>query len=279
MPRNHSIQPGQIFGRLTAIADVGKTASGHTRWLFRCECGNVKTARIDHVLTGRTQACGCLRLERSIASNRRRGMAINPGDRFNRLVAISIAEPIGWNWQCDCGKIITTAVERVVTGHTKSCGCLYRDNFLTINITHGHTKSHGASKEYIAWKGIKSRCLNSKTDNFDYYGGRGIAMCDRWRDSFENFLADMGLAPSKGHSIDRKESNGDYCPENCHWATRAEQNTNRCSVHLMTFCGQTLSASGWARKLGIKPATVMIRIRRGWTVHKTLTTPVQGSRS
>lgn len=132
--------------------------------------------------------------------------------------------------------------------------------------------------EYYAWRDIRLRCTSSTHKNFPRYGGRGIYVCNRWLDSYSNFLADMGGRPSPLHSIDRINNDGPYSPENCRWATRAEQTRNRSSNRLMTLNGRTQCIVQWAEELGIKANTLNSRIVMGWSDEKTLTTPVKVKR-
>ncbi|MGY8988455.1 MAG: hypothetical protein ACKVG7_07840, partial [Flavobacteriales bacterium] len=111
---------------------------------------------------------------------------------------------------------------------------------------------------------------------YDGYGGRGISVCDRWRDSFENFLADMGERPSNEHSIDRKDNDGNYEPDNCRWATKKEQGRNRRSNRILTFNNKTQTLIEWSEELGISSAVIRQRIKAsGWSIEEALTTPAR----
>lgn len=137
---------------------------------------------------------------------------------------------------------------------------------VVVNERHG--KSHSA--EWSAWKNIIRRCHTTTDKSYPYYGGRGIKVCDRWRDSFINFYQDMGARPD-GLTLERIDNNGDYTPENCKWATRYEQGANQRSNHLITHEGKTQTLSEWARERGIKRSTLSGRIHRNkWSVQKSL---------
>lgn len=131
----------------------------------------------------------------------------------------------------------------------------------------------GQTKEYRTWVGIRRRTTSESAQNSKYYLGRGITVCARWQ-NFENFLEDMGRAPSPDHSIDRIDNDGNYEPENCCWATRAEQMSNtRLTVHL-EYDGQNLTQEEWGRKTGLGGTTICKRLKRGWTVEQALTLPM-----
>lgn len=150
--------------------------------------------------------------------------------KFGRLTAIKPTNKrhnkyVIWECKCDCGNIIevqSSYLSKEKRGR-KSCGCLMSD----AKKVHGHTSSNGyRSKTYRSWDGMKQRCLNPNNPKYDLYGGRGITVCERWLNSFENFLEDMGERPNET-SIDRINNDGNYEPLNCKWSTIEEQNNNR----------------------------------------------------
>ena len=153
-------------------------------------------------------------------------------------------------WLCFCGNCLNHAIVQggsLRSGATQSCGCLRREKVTT----------HGmhASPEYPIWKGMNSRCYNPKNSSFGNYGGRGITVCKRWRDSPEAFFADMGPKPSPKHTLDRIDNSKGYFPENCRWALPAEQARNRRSNVFITHAetGEKLCQVDWSLKLGGRP--------------------------
>lgn len=132
--------------------------------------------------------------------------------------------------------------------------------------------------EYSVWRGMRNRCENPKEPSYKRYGGRGIAVCERWL-KFENFFADMGAHPSSAHSIGRKDNNGPYSPDNCEWVTQVEQCNNTSRNVLLTFNGRTQSISQWSRELKLGQGALISRLRRGWSVEAALTFPYRLGRS
>ena len=126
-----------------------------------------------------------------------------------------------------------------------------------------------------AFSMTKQRCLNPSNRDYKYYGGRGIKICDRWLESFDNFLEDMGVRP-EGMTLERKENDKDYCPENCIWAPRSVQSQNTRKAHLIEYDGEVHTIAEWERKLGWKPGVLKARIGRlGYSIEEAFTKPVK----
>lgn len=138
--------------------------------------------------------------------------------------------------------------------------------------SHGHTLDQKKSPTYQSWKGMIQRCTNPKAQGYQHYGGKGVTVCERWR-RFANFLEDMGERPSKGHSIDRKQSSGNYEPANCQWSTSIEQHRNTSRNKMLTHEGQTMPLSAWAELKGISASTLWNRLAEDWSIERALTTP------
>lgn len=198
------------------------------------------------------------------------------GTRFGMLVATSYvgADAKGqavWECVCDCGGKKTAKAANLKRGRTNSCGCLAQKQRIFAAQSQKHPLSRTEKpKEYKAWEGMNRRCYSPKHPSYINYGARGIKVCDRWGESFANFYSDMGDAPN-GTSLERIDNNANYSPENCKWATRAEQANNRRSNRMLTFNGETLNVSQWSKKLGWHKSIIAGRIYCGWPVERTLT--------
>jgi len=206
----------------------------------------------------------------------RKSMDVPPGTRFGRLSVLKempvFVDSAGrrrrkFQCRCDCCNVTIVHLVSLRSGASKSCGCLQKERHADALTKHGMWQS----PEYNIWIGMKSRCANPTDPVFHRYGGRGINVCDRWRESFAAFFADMGPRPSPDHSIDRIDNAKGYSPGNCRWATRKEQNRNRRDNRLLTFGGQTLCLAEWAEKTGIHYNTLHGRLSRGYTVEQALT--------
>jgi hypothetical protein len=175
---------------------------------------------------------------------------------------------------CDCGTRKTVRRDHLKTGMSQSCGCLHseRSSARTENLHKANTK-HGKSgtRLHSIWFGIKQRCGNPNNPAYKHYGARGIELCNRWFD-FSNFLSDMG-EPQKGMTLERIDNNLGYSPDNCRWATRAEQMSNTRANRRITHQGETLTITQWAKRLGVHRNTFNERLRCGWSEHDAITIP------
>lgn len=201
------------------------------------------------------------------------------GQRFGRLIVLKRTDNDKWGnlcWlcKCDCGKKIIVQGGNLKSNNTQSCGCLHKERVSTINTIHGHKKNGEVTQIYTAWCHIKQRCTNLKDKDYQDYGGRGIVICSRWKNSFENFLEDMQKGWKPKLTIERIEKNGDYYPGNCKWATRKEQARNTRHNHLISHLGQIQCISVWSEKTGISERVIWWRINHDWSTEETLTIPV-----
>lgn len=188
------------------------------------------------------------------------------GKRFGRLTVVERGQTTSntmWRCKCDCGNETIVAYGNLKSGRTKSCGCLYNER---------HGKSH--TRLYSIWVGMKTRCNNPNHHEWSNYGGRGIAICDEWQNdfiSFYNWAMYNGYADNL--TLDRKDNNKGYSPENCRWSTNKEQQNNRRSNHTITYNGKTQTIKQWADELGIPRITLQNRITRlHWDIEKAMTT-------
>lgn len=189
------------------------------------------------------------------------------GRRFGRLIVLGPTDRrycgnIIWRCRCDCGNEIERPGSMLLRKQTSSCGCYARD----YHYVHGGKDT----PEYEIWCAVKKRCLNPNDTAYRYYGGRGITICDRWKNSFASFIEDMGKRPSKEHSIDRIDDNKGYEPGNCRWATRIEQMNNVRTNHRIDVYGESLTIEQAARKYGLNSRTLYYRVIKGWDLEEAV---------
>lgn len=194
------------------------------------------------------------------------------GEKFGKLTVVKPSERRGhnggvfWVCACECGKECEVRSDCLSSGNNTSCGCVLSgwQKAGTLNRRHGLYKT----PEYRIWQHMVARCTNPNHKAAKYYSDRGITICDRWR-KFENFFADMGKRPA-GLTLERIDSNGNYCPENCKWATWEEQSRNKSSNIFIEKDGERLCASDWAKKLGWSQKTIVKWLKRGMPISKLL---------
>ena len=206
------------------------------------------------------------------------------GKKFGRLTAMFYTgERRGgngrvWRCKCECGNIVDVPIGRLKQGRTKSCGCYQRDITRELKKAKAFHITHGGSSEHLygVWAAMKRRCEYPKDKRFKDYGGRGIKVCDRWKNDYATFKEDAikaGYFESEEYgacTLDRIDVNGDYCPENCRWVGMREQQNNRRNNNLVTYNGETKTVAQWARETGINAGTLYSRIERGWSPAKAL---------
>lgn len=322
---------GQKHNRLTILDYERIERNGKSRGYFhcRCDCGNEVTVRTDGLLGGTSRSCGCLQKETvsEFAKNydvskrkpstrvyTRKQTVDNPeilshiGEKHNLLTIIDcIRKETGnrlrnfYTCRCDCGNIIDVRTDAVLRGTSKSCGCLQKDAARELDRSNAPSHNLSDTRLHNIWAGMKGRCYNPKSPSYNRYGGRGIRICDEWilfdHEKNENtgFLNFYEWAIENGYSddlsIDRIDVNGNYCPENCRWASVYEQSWNKRNNVYITYeqrfdeigkdpVRYTFPLSLWARITGIRASVIKRRIfkfRPYWSVNDALTTPVGAS--
>ncbi len=177
-----------------------------------------------------------------------------------------------WLCRCICGEEVVRIganLRSTLRGPKKSCGCRHGEMIVDATGSHGMT-NHPA---FSTWTAMRSRCSNPNDKDWRNYGARGIRVCARWRESFENFWADMGATWQRGLTLDRKRNDRGYSPANCRWATAEQQSNNRRGNIFITTPSGRMSIAQAARAFGVKPITLRKRLERGWTVAKALIPP------
>jgi hypothetical protein len=249
------IDSGQRFGRLVATGARERRGSGRAAvWygLYKCDCGAEKWIKEYHVRTGATASCGCRVANAALTRERM------VGGWVGRLMVRAISRADGkWvaDCLCNCGNSAVVRVDHLQSGATGSCGCL-RDEMKS-----QRTRTHGDSKSnlYNRYRSIVQRCSDPKTIGYLRYGGRGI------QNRFGSYSAFKEWALQSGYrrelTIDRIDVNGHYEPANCRWIPLSEQAANTRSVIRITWQGETMHASAWARRLGCSYSAVLRRYR------------------
>lgn len=253
---------GSRYGILTVIEPAGALKNGSRRrtpaWLCRCDCGKTRIAAGVELRRKRIVSCGC---------QSQHAFKDLSGLQFGRLTVtkrVPTVQGTVWECRCVCGVARRVQATHLQTGASKSCGCLADE------VRGDARREHGLSNtpEYMTWNRIKDRCHNPNTPSFRYYGGRGIVVCQQWRESFSAFLEHMGPRPSPRHSIDRVDFNGNYEPGNCRWATSKQQGRNTRRNHYVIVDGQRMTLIEASELTGVNYGTLKWRIRKGQSIEQ-----------
>lgn len=188
------------------------------------------------------------------------------GKRFGRLVVIGVDDrgtrKTYYNCQCDCGNVKSVRADSLLCGAIRSCGCMKKEQD-RINLEANHSHKQSGTRLYKIWQGMKKRCYNPHDTRYDRYGGRGIIICDEWR---ENFQAFHDWAVQNGYdetlTIDRIDNDGNYCPENCRWSSNEEQARNRSSNIKITIGNATKTLTEWCEVFQVDYRMVLARYKR-----------------
>ena len=199
------------------------------------------------------------------------------GNRYGRLIVIersgsNIHKRALWKCLCDCGNEVVVVGSHLLNGNTYSCGC-YKSDKIRERLG-SHYKSR--TRLHNIWKNMRQRCNNPNKPDYKYYGGKGVRVTSRWDDysTFEKWSIENGYTDAL--TIDRIDTNGDYCPENCRWVSRTEQSRNMSKNRIIIYNGESHCLSEWGEILGISPKVLGQRINAyGWSIERAFNTPVR----
>lgn len=211
------------------------------------------------------------------------------GQRFGKLVVIGRNEskkyknrPL-WQCKCDCGNITNVPTSALRSGNTKSCGCGQREKLAERNrlsAKHGAKRIGNEERLYNIWEQMRYRCQRKSHEAYKYYGAKGIKVCDEWETDYAAFKK---WAEANGYkdnlSIDRIDSSGDYCPQNCRWANAKTQANNRTNNVLITYKGKTQTVTEWSEETGLSRRIIDYRLNAGWEVPRIFEQPGKRKRS
>lgn len=258
---------GLRFGRLVVLHET--RVNGRKRWVCSCDCGGITTTCGQHLVSGHTKSCGCLQRDRTSEACGKD----YTGARFGRLFVVEKVSNAGgsalYRCVCDCGTVAEVNGSNLVSGATRSCGCIRKEAAAKLKFSHGE---HG-TRIYRCWRNMLERCENPKCNEYPHYGRRGISVCEEWHDPvlFFKWAKESGYRDDL--SIDRIDVNGDYCPDNCRWADNATQARNKTNNVKITFAGRTMILADWAQETGLSAKSITYRLRHGWSVEDALTKP------
>lgn len=268
---------GEIVGSLTILSEPFKKilpcGKKHFHYKVKCKCGKIfETLKCSlHKGDKNLKSCGCLKLENSLPVGAICGYLTIISNLFHKDT--KKGKKLFYKVKCKCGVEKELQKKIVESGHTKSCGCLFKDVMEEIFVTHGHTKNKKPSHIYQSWNHMLSRCNNVNNKRYHRYGGRGIKV------EFKDFIEfkDWSFANGykEGLTIDRINNNGNYSSNNCRWISFAEQARNKSTNKIFSLNGEEKIATDWAKdkKCAVSYHTLLQRMKKGWDFEKALTTP------
>jgi len=272
-PKNFKNLTNQRFGNLVVIermpSKIANSGKQVTIWKCRCDCGNETLVPSQKLTKGHTRSCGCL-----VRDNKGPRFEDLTGKRFNRLVVIRYLEKsertvktYNWLCQCDCGKIVKANANKLKNGLQQSCGCLKEEMKYDIGqVNKKYLHSH--KRLYGVYKGMMARCYDNKHREYNNYGGRGISVCEEWKndyDAFAEWALKSGYDPDADYgecTIERNDVNGNYSPDNCTWITNAKQQNNRRDNVILTYKGESHTMKEWSHILDVTYGSLTYHIRK-----------------
>lgn len=244
---------GHKFGKWTVLRTSETEVDYKTKFYCICECGEICKVGLYELKNGKISSCVC-----SKKFNKEKEYV---GSKINKWTIQSLNKDykygrVSFFCKCECGSVKDVTLSALLANESKSCGSCCRVG------KHGLSRKNSKNIEYRTYCSMIKRCYDETLDQYKNYGGRGIIVCDRWLSSFNNFILDMGIRPSKNHSIDRIDVNGIYEPGNCRWATKYVQCRNRRNNNIITHNGVSLCVTDWAFRLNVKRNTLNSFLRR-----------------
>lgn len=261
---------GERYGKLLILREVDSIrydcGKKERMWECKCDCGKIVVYSQSNIRSGNSRSCGCSK-------------AIDlTGRKFGKLSVICKDQPIQkedrkvykWICKCDCGNTVSIRQSSLLSGATKSCGCI------TKNKKYGDIGKHRLKD---IWHSMRERCENPNHKSYKHYGLRNIGVCEEWKDPDTGYIAFYNWAMNNGYkiglTIDRIDVNGNYTPDNCRWISNLSQQRNKRTNRYVEYNGEVKCISEWAEIYNLKTDTLSYRLKHGWDIEKALKTPAR----
>lgn len=259
---------GERYGKLLVLGYAGKAPDGHSMWRCKCDCGNEKVLRSNNLQ--HSKSCGCVTSAPSPATM--------IGKTFGNLTVVGRVRNNKWNdavWECICvcGRVSYRRTTELNRGISTDCGHHSKEK---VHKKHGDASHKRQARLYRIYHDMIRRCEKPYRDDYERYGGRGISVCEEWRNSYEAFRSwSLENGYSEDLTIDRIDVNGNYSPENCKWSTCTEQANNKRNNHIVEYHGERYTLAELGRIVGVPGYVLGARIRLGWDIERAVSTPVK----